>query len=138
MLAFHGDVFGDHVAVGYELGVVLGDLGLGCDRVSGHDIRLDLLEGEGDGAVSGDCFTGHYFSSSLHALISFIISMASRGQTWAQMPQPLQCSRSMSTILSFSTLMEESGQAKKQIMQSLHFSRSLSGRSEPVSYTHLT
>ena len=72
-----GNIGGDH----------LGNLGGRRDREGGHDIRIHLPDCVGDCLVSG-----HSLSDAFHGSIPSFISMAPKGHTLAQIPQPLQWS----------------------------------------------
>ncbi len=91
------------LAVGDVLGELLDDDGLGGDGVRGAHVGVDLLPGECAGGVSVDCDVAR------HRLSSFMV-IAPLGQTFAQMPHPLQCDILTPDILSSLKTMLLSGQ----------------------------
>ena len=111
VLALHGDELGADLAVGDHLRVQLHDLGLRRDGVGADHVRVDLAHRLGDGLVAGDCEDRrHSVISHGHSFSSICMTMALVGHSLAQMPQPLQCSRSMPVALLSSTMIEASGQ----------------------------
>ncbi len=87
MLALNRYELGVDLSVGNIGGDHLGDLRGRCDRKGGHHVRIYLPDGVGDRLVSG-----HSLSDAFHGSIPSFISMAPKGHTLAQIPQPLQWS----------------------------------------------
>ncbi len=52
MLPFHADIFRPHFPPLDVAGEDLGELGLGCDRIGGHDAGAAELDPHGGGLVS--------------------------------------------------------------------------------------
>lgn len=62
--------------------------GISVEGVMGkgrHHVGVNLLHGKGNGLIAGKTFV------VIHASPPSFTVMAPKGQTWAQMPQPLQC-----------------------------------------------
>ena len=95
------DDLGACLPVGDELREGLDDGCLRCDRVDGHDVGVDLAHRVSDRlAAREQPEFGH----------SATISMAWKGQMSAQIPQPLQVSRSNPSNASPESVTAESGQ----------------------------
>ena len=105
------DELAGHLAVGHHLRVELHDLGLRRDGVGAHHVRVDLAHRLGDRLVAGDGEDARCRAwPPCHSFSSVFMTMASVGHSLAQMPQPLQCLRSMPTALPSSMMIEASGQ----------------------------
>ncbi len=89
VLGFHGNEIGVYLAVVHVGGEVLGNLSGRRDGVRAHDVGVDLLHRVGNGLVAGQSFTNTHFTLPPY-FSSLTMVMAPKGQTLAQMPQPLQ------------------------------------------------
>ncbi|MPN20773.1 hypothetical protein SDC9_168152 [bioreactor metagenome] len=112
MLRLHGDILGIHQAVGHILGEILGNLGGGRDGKGPHHVGINLAHGKGHGLVARQAV-----AKLSHGQSTSPKEMAPKGQTAAQMPQPLQCSKSSPAFFPSATRMELSGQKGTQSMQ---------------------
>ena len=90
MLGFHGDEIRVYLTVVHIGGEVLGDFGGRRNGIRAHDVGVDLLHRVGNGLVAGKSLSNTHFILAPPYFSSLTMVMAPKGQTLAQMPQPLQ------------------------------------------------
>ena len=86
MLGLDGDVLGVYLTVCDILRKLLRNFGRGSDRESRKYVRVDLTH------CVGICFVARNTLTNAHHYSSFTKSIAPKGHTFQQMPQPLQYS----------------------------------------------
>ncbi len=90
VLGLHGNEVRVHFAVVHVGGEVLGNFGAGRNGIRAHDVGVDLLHRVGNGFVAGKSLSNTHFILAPPYFSSLTMVMAPKGQTLAQMPQPLQ------------------------------------------------